>query len=112
MAQARAQARQEEEQRELDSKKTQIEEKLSRAAENRVDLSEKAKAHNAKVQEKVSIALSTEQEAAGSRLARMEAKLSEAASRREDKIEQVKTTAAQSAIPRGAASSMSPSKQT
>lgn len=46
MAQARAQARVEEEQREIDSKKTLIEEKLTRAAENRVDLSEKAKVHN------------------------------------------------------------------
>lgn len=49
MALARAQARQQEEQREIDSKKSAIEEKLNRAANNRVDPSEKAREHNQKV---------------------------------------------------------------
>lgn len=46
MALARAQNHQEEEQRELDSKKSAIEEKLTRAASLRVDPSEKAREHN------------------------------------------------------------------
>ena len=50
---ARAQARLEEEQREMDTKKTQIEEKLTRAATLRIDPAEKARTHNQKVQEKV-----------------------------------------------------------
>lgn len=54
MAIARVQARQETEQQALDSKKTQIEEKLTRAATKRVDPAEKARAYNAKVHEKVS----------------------------------------------------------
>jgi len=49
----RAQARLEEEQREMDTKKSQIEEKLTRAATLRIDPAEKARTHNLKVQEKV-----------------------------------------------------------
>jgi len=49
LIQSRAQARMEEEQREIDTKKTQIEEKLTRAATLRVDPAEKARAYNQKV---------------------------------------------------------------
>ena len=64
MALARAQQRQEEELRELDSKKTQIEEKLTRAATNRPDPAEKARAYNQRVQERLSSLVSVQQEAA------------------------------------------------
>ena len=50
------------------------------------------------------------QEAADSRKAQIEAKLIEAASRRDLVLEQIKTTAALSAVPRGAAASQSPKK--
>lgn len=64
MALARAQARQQEEQRELDSKKSAIEEKLNRAAIKRADPSEKAREHNAKVHEKVTSVMSEMSESA------------------------------------------------
>jgi len=97
----RAQARLQEEQREIDSKKTQIEEKLTRAANLRSDPAEKAKVHNQKVQEKVTNAVTCQMEAADSRKQRIDAKLEEAASRRGEVIEQVQQKAAQSAVPRG-----------
>lgn len=80
-------ARHEEEQRQVDSKKTQIEEKLSRAASNRNDPAEKARAYNAKYQEKLSTISFEHQESIEERKAKIEAKLSEAASRREGVIE-------------------------
>ena len=46
MALARAQARQEEEQREIDTKKEAMQHKLSRAEQNRTDPSEKAREYN------------------------------------------------------------------
>merc|ERR1711893_440911 len=100
----RCQARQEEEQRELDEKKTLIETKLSRAAENRNDPAEKARAYNAKDQAKLSNMASEQHEAVECQKARIEAKLIEAATRREGVIEQVKAAAAQSAAPRATAS--------
>jgi len=90
----RAQARLQEEQREIDSKKTQIEEKLTRAANLRSDPAEKAKVHNQKVQEKVTNAVTCQMEAADSRKQRIDAKLEEAASRRGEVIEQVQQKAA------------------
>ena len=106
----RDRARIAEERKELDTKKTQIEEKLVRAANNRADPAEKARAYNQKVQEKLTVIASDHQFEADSRMARIEAKLIEAANRREGVIEQVKSTAAQSAAPRGAAASQSPEK--
>jgi len=97
------------EQEALVNKKTKIEEKLTRAATKRADPAEKARAYNAKVQEKLSTMAVDQQEAAQSRKARIEAKLTVAASRREELIVQVKATAAQSAAPRAAAS-QSPTK--
>lgn len=99
----------ENEQHAKDSKKSQIEEKLTRAATKRTDPAEKARAYNAKVQEKLESLVSEHQEAADSRKARIEAKLTEAASRREEVIGLVKAAAAQSAAPRATAS-QSPSK--
>lgn len=90
----RAQARTLLEQQALDTKKSLIEEKLCRAANKRADPAEKARAYNAKVQEKLSTMATDQQEAADTRLARIEAKLTGAASRREDLIVQVKATAA------------------
>jgi len=109
MALAKVHAKIENEQQALDSKKTQIEEKLTRAATKRSDPAEKARAYNAKVQEKLEHLVSETQEAADSRKARIEAKLIEAASRREEVIGQVKAAAAQSAAPRASAS-QSPTK--
>ena len=111
MALARAQARQRDEQRELDSKKSAIEDKLTRAANNRADPSEKAREHNQRVQEKVTTVMSELSESAESMKVRIETKLNEAASRRENALEQVKTTAALSATPKSAAS-QSPQKAT
>ena len=82
-----------------------------RAASKRVDPAEKARAYNQKVQEKLTVIASEQQEEADTRKARIEAKLTGAAERREGVIEQVKTTAAQSSAPRAAAGSQSPSKQ-
>lgn len=75
----------------------------------RSDPAEKARAYNAKVQEKLESLVTGNQEAAELRKARIAAKLTEAASRREEVIDLVKATAAQSAAPRAAASK-SPSK--
>jgi len=87
----------------LDTKKFQIEEKLTRAAVKRCDPAEKARDHNAKVLEKLENLVNGHQEAADSGKVRIETKLNEAATRRESVICQLKATAAQSAIP-GAAS--------
>jgi len=86
MALAKIQSKIENEQQAMDSKKSQIEEKLTRAATKRTDPAEKARAYNAKVQEKLETLVTEAQEASGSRKARLEAKLSEAASRRQEVI--------------------------
>ena len=105
LIQSRAQARMEEEQREIDTKKTQIEEKLTRAATLRVDPAEKARAYNQKVQEKVTNINSEQMTGADERKQRIDAKLEEATLRREEAIELAKQKAALSAVPRGAAAS-------
>jgi len=109
LAAAKKQSKVEKEEQALDSKKTQIEEKLTRAATKRQDPAEKARAYNAKVQERRETLVNETQEAADLRKARIEAKLNEAASRREEVIERMKAAAAQSAAPR-VNSSQSPAK--